>query len=295
MGDKNRAAIAAAVITLGVLWGLNWPAVKVMLGEISPFTIRAVALSVAAILLGVIALAQSVPLRPSRAEAPALVLAGLLTVFGFNVLVTFGQLLTETASATILAYTMPVMTAVLAGVLLKERLERRHQLAILLAGVGIICLAAKDAAGLLSQPVGPLIVLLSALSWSLGNVVAKGRTWSLPSISMTVWFLGVSAIACWPLVLIFEPLSAQQIPSAHVAAVMAFHILGPMITCYYVYARLVADLPASIAALATLLAPVVGVSSAIVLLGDPLTWQKIAALALIVSSIALTFFRFGRR
>ena len=46
---------------------------------------------------------------------------------------------------------------------------------------------------------------------------------------------------------------------------------------------------APVAAIATLMAPVVGVSSAIILLGDPVTWQKITALAMILGSIALTF------
>jgi drug/metabolite transporter (DMT)-like permease len=41
----------ALVLLLGILWGLNWPAVKIALSEIGPWTLGASALSVASIAL----------------------------------------------------------------------------------------------------------------------------------------------------------------------------------------------------------------------------------------------------
>ena len=51
---------------------------------------------------------------------------------------------------------------------------------------------------------------------------------------------------------------------------------------------MVGRLPATVAAISALMAPVVGVLSAILLLGDPLTWQKVVSLSMILISIALT-------
>ena len=104
------------VLLIGLFWGLNWPAVKTLLTELPPFTIRAVALTVSGALLAVIAKALGHRLRPPRGELWPLLLAGLLTVFGFNVLVTFGQMLTETSKAAIIAYIMPALTAATVGV-----------------------------------------------------------------------------------------------------------------------------------------------------------------------------------
>ena len=69
---------------------------------------------------------------------------------------------------------------------------------------------------------------------------------------------------------------------------MAFHVLGPMIVCYVLWTILVGRLPATVAAISTLTAPIVGVLSAVLILDDPLTWQKCLALAMIVMSIAVT-------
>jgi drug/metabolite transporter (DMT)-like permease len=61
-----------------------------------------------------------------------------------------------------------------------------------------------------------------------------------------------------------------------------------MIICYILWAVLVARLPAAIAAISALTAPVVGVLSSIFLLNDVMTWQKSAALAAIIFSIVVT-------
>ena len=50
----------------------------------------------------------------------------------------------------------------------------------------------------------------------------------------------------------------------------------------------------AVTAIATLMAPVVGVSSSMILLGDPFTWHKLLALTMILASISLTFLRVGR-
>ncbi|MEM9063729.1 MAG: DMT family transporter [Pseudomonadota bacterium] len=288
---RASASTLAAVALIGLLWGLNWPAVKTLLSEMPPITIRAVSLTVASILLGLWVWLRGDRLRPAPDETWPLVLAGLLTVFGFNILVTFGQILTETSRAAIIAYIMPALTAMLSVIFLGERLGPNRVLALVLAVTGVGVMASENLAYLIANPLGPLIMLGSAISWALGIVASKARTWTLGPAAQAVWFLGTSALLCWPLVALFEPVPAITTLSPTVLWVLAFHILGPMLLCYALWTTLVSRLPGSVAALATLLAPVVAVSSSMALLGDAPTWQKLTALALIVASIALTFLR----
>ncbi len=283
-----------AVVLIGLFWGLNWPAVKYMLTELGPFTIRGIALSGAALLLALITRALGHRMMPPRAEIPWMVLTGLLTIFGFNVLVALGQVLTETSKAAIIAYLMPALTAGFAVMFLGERLDLRRALALLVGTAGIVVLASENTADLIAAPLGPLIMLAAATVWALGTVAMKAGTFTLHPMALTVWFLGVSGLACWPFVLLLEAPWASPMPSTGVIAVLIWHALLPMVLCYALWTRLVGTLPASIAAIATLLAPVVGVASSMVLLGDAVTWQKLLALALILASIALTFLP-GRR
>ncbi|HEX6102875.1 MAG TPA: DMT family transporter [Alphaproteobacteria bacterium] len=275
---------------IGLFWGLNWPAMKFLLSTVPPLTIRGVALTSAALLLALVAKALGHRLVPPLRDLPWMAVTGLLTVFGFNILVIFGQTLTETSKAAIIAYTMPAMTAVLSAVLLDERLSGRRLAALGLGMGGIAVLALENVAALVAAPLGPLIMLGSALCWALGTVALKAGAFTLQPMPLTVWFLGMSAVACWPLVLAFEAAWWRDpVLSRPVLAVWAWHAVLPMVVCYALWTSLVTRVPASLAAIATLLAPFVGVSSAILLLGDPLTWQKALALLLVLGSIALGF------
>ena len=276
------------VILIGLLWGLNWPAVKFMLSELPPLTIRAVAFPMAALLLALIAKAMGQPLMPRPDEWGAIVRTGLLLVFGFNISTSLGQVFTETSRAAIIAYTMPALTALFAVIFLKERLDAPRLLALLLSMCGLAVLASENVSALIAAPLGPAIMFCAALSWALGNVALKAGTWSLQPLALTVWFFVFSTLACWPLVLIFEPPWQQAWPSAPVLWTLIYHALGPMVTAYACWTVLVGRLPATVAAIAALLAPIVGVLSAIILIGDPLTWQKTTALAMVLASIILT-------
>jgi len=288
LNQKAGGASALTVVLIGCLWGANWPAVKFMLTELPPFTIRAVAFPIAAVLLALIALFKSHPLTPARQDWFPIAIAGLLVVFGFNVLVTLGQVLTETSKAAIIAFTMPALTAALAVVFLGERLSLIRALALLAGMAGLFVLASENFSALIAEPLGPIIMLLAALSWALGTIVMKSRQWSVSPLVLTVWFFVIASAACWPLVFIFEPPSKQVWPSTPVVLTMAYHVLGPMVIAYALWTAMLDRLPATVAALATLMTPVVGVASSVLLLGDSMTWHKSAALLMILTSITLT-------
>jgi drug/metabolite transporter (DMT)-like permease len=273
----------ATFLLIGVLWGLNWPAVKFLLTEIPPLTLRAVSFTAAASILAVVVTIIKQPLRLKKDEALATSIVGVFLIFGFNVLTAFGQIFLESSKAAIIAYTMPSLTAVLATFYLRERLGTRVVIALLVAMSGLAFLAS-----LIENPFGPVIMIFAALSWALGNVGLKSRKWRLQPLPLTVWFFAFSSLATWPLVFIWEPIWQQNLPSLQVLATLTFHILGPMIICYILWAVLVARLPAAIVAISALTAPVVGVLSSIFLLNDVMTWQKSAALAAIIFSIVVT-------
>ncbi len=285
--DTTPFSPLLSVIAIGVLWGLNWPAVKFLLVEMPPLTIRAIAFPIATLVLAVLAVAHKKRLMPARDEVWPIVGTGLCLIFGFNVLTTFGQMLTETSQAVIIAYTMPGLTAGLAVVILKERIRTRQVIALVLSFAGLATLAAQDWAGLIAHPAGPLVMFGAAFSWALGNVALKSRQWRLAPLALTVWFFAISSVLCIGLAMVFEPWHEQKWPSPATVWVLGYHILGPMVTCYALWTMLVGRLPASVAAITALLAPVVGVVSAVLILHEPVTWHKAVALCLILASIVL--------
>jgi len=286
---RSQAVAVALVMTIGILWGLNWPAVKFILGSVPPWTFRALAFTLGAILLAIIARRAGESLHVEAAERSPMMIASLLTVFGFNVFTAFGQLLTETSKAAIIAFTMPMWAALLAVIFLGEKFGLNRLASLLLGMAGLATLLAADARSFIDHPAGFLFMLGAAVSWAAGTVLLKARDWTIAPLARSAWLVGVSAIPAWAGAVLFEQPWTLGLPDASVLAVFAFHVVGPVALCYAAWVTLVSRLPASKAAIGTLLIPVVGVLSSSLLLGDVLTLDKIIALGLIVSSVALTF------
>ena len=179
----------ATFLLIGVLWGLNWPAVKFLLTEIPPLTLRAVSFTAAASILAVVVTIIKQPLRLKKDEALATSIVSVFLIFCFNVLTAFGQIFLESSKAAIIAYTMPSLTAVLATFYLRERLGTRVVIALLVAMSGLAFLASENLTSLIENPFGPVIMIFAALSWALGNVGLKSRKWRLQPLPITVWFL----------------------------------------------------------------------------------------------------------
>ena len=188
-------------------WGLNWPAVKYILTEMPPLTMRRCIYRRRSNVFIVVAF--KAPLRIKKEEFVPTAVVGVFPIFGFNVLTAFGQVL-ETSKATIIAYTMPSITAILATIYLRERIGFKLLCALLMAMGGLAVLASENLVILIEQPLGPVIMLLAALSWSVGNVGLKSRNWRLQPLPLTVWFFFFSSVVIWPFVFIYEPIWDQD-------------------------------------------------------------------------------------
>ena len=279
------------VVAIGLFWGLNWPAVKTILSEVPPWTLPAGGLSLGALcLLGLTVLSRQT-LKVDRSEMLWLAVAGLFTVYGFNIFAAFGQLFTATSTATIVAFTMPMWAMMLSALFLGERITLPRLASLTLGLVGLLVLVSEDLAAILSRPKGILFMLGAAMSWAIGTVVLKARPWTVEPLARTTWLVGIAAIPMIVGAFLFEHPLDLPTPSQKVLAVFAYHVVFPMVVCHAAWVNLVDRLPASVAAIGTLLIPIVGVFSSTLLLGDHLTWQKNLALALVLSSIVLTLLK----
>ena len=262
-------------LVLALAWGLNWPAVKILLSVLPPFTLRWLGMGLAALLLAGVALAQGRRLRPALADVPAITIGGGLTVAAFGVCTALAQLSTSTSRAAVLTFTMPLLAAVLAWAWLGERPGRRGVLALAVGALGIAVLAAPVlqgstavAAPLAARlPTGLVWPLLAALCWAVGTVAAKRWPAVGDRIAITAWQLALGAAStgggAWAV--------GEQWPSgwtAPVLAVLAFHVLISTALGYVLWWRLLASTTATVAALTTLAVPVVGVLGAMALVGD---------------------------
>lgn len=276
-----------SVIVIGVLWGLNWPAVKHLLSAIPPWTLRATGFMFGALLLALATRFAGETLDVPREERRQLLLAGILTVFGFNVFTALGQLLTDTTNAVIVAFTMPMWAAAMSVVFLGERVNMVLISSLLTGMCGLAVLFYDQSGAFLAEPLGVVFMLGAALSWAAGTVVLKAREWATPRLTQATWMLACSAPPAVAISVLFESPWQLAMPPASIWLTLIYHIVFPMVVCYAIWVYLVARLPVSVVTLGTLLIPIVGVISASLLLHEPVSVAKLAALLLVLSSIAI--------
>ena len=282
-----------AVPLLALLWGLNWPAVKTVLAEVAPWTLRTTGMGLGALLLMLVARLRGQPLRVARDQWPRLFVAGLLSIAGFNLLVAFAQLAGTTSRAAIVTFTMPIWAIALARLALDERLDARRQAALGLGVAGLALLAAPIVrAGTL--PIGIFYSLAAGFSWAAGTVLTKRFPIRAEPLPSTAWQLAVGALAAGIGMLFFEGLPAPKALSPVAALALAYHIVLATALAYVLWFEVVARLSTSVAALGTLMVPVVGVGSAMALLGERPSASDLGGFSLIIAAASLALLPVAR-
>jgi drug/metabolite transporter (DMT)-like permease len=190
--------------------------------------------------------------------------------------------------AAILAYTMPVWTALLAWPILAERPASRQILSIVLGICGIVILLGGVGVSLAVAEVPGIVMALSAAAlFACGTVLSKRQPIPLPRMALTGWQV---LLGCLPLLvvgLLFEHPNFATLPLIGWTAI-AYTALISMGLCYVLWFAAVRRLRASTAAIGTLLTPLIGVVASTLMFGDPFTMVQFVALGLVASGILLT-------
>ncbi len=285
LADSRIGLLLLAGLTF--FWGINWPAMKTAVDEIPVFTFRAITVVVGAAGLLMIARFAGNRLKLKRAEIKPLIVVSLINVTAWQLLSAFALVNMPAGRAAIVAYTMPVWTALLAVLVLHEKLTRRIVAALVLGMAGIACLLIPARMQFANVSLGILLMATGGFTWASGTVALKLVRWDLSITALAGWQMLIGGI---PVVIGafildrgFDPASA----SATAWLACAYAVLIPTIFCHWAWYRVVSIYPASISALGTLLIPVVGVVSSTLALGEPVGWDVIAALVLVGGAIVL--------
>ncbi len=277
------------VVTAGA-WGGAWLVMKIALVEWPVFSFRVVTSAAGVLVLLGMALARGEPIRPRGAQWGRLMLGGLLNVAPFVGLGTLSLLWLNASEAAIVAYTMPIWAAMLAWPVLGERpsAPRVAGLAVGLAGVAVLLLPAvlASAGGHGDKLPGYACILGTAVLFAFGTVLTKRRSPGMAPLASLAWQIVFGTVP-----LVFGAVLFDRWNGVHIGPVgwlMALYIVAVgLCVGYLAWFRALRLLPASTAATATLLVPVVGVLSAGLLLGEPLGWRQVGALGATVAGIVL--------
>ncbi len=273
------------LVLLCCIWGVSWPIMKIGLEQIPPFGMRALSAGCGALTLYLVCLARRRSLRLPTAKAWAhVIVASLLNIVGFSVLSAFAQNATATSRVTIVAYTLPIWSVLLAWPLLGERPTGVQGLALGLCITGLAILIYPLAAT--GVPLGILFALGAAVSWAAGTIYLKWARIDADPMGVTSWQVTIAFVVLSACMLAFE--GGLDLHAAQPRALVATAFVGVVSNgiAYGLWFAIARRLPAATASLGVLSVPVIGVVASMMILGEKPTAPDIVGFALIFAASA---------
>jgi len=281
-----RAAWGLLLLVI-LLWGVNWPVMKYGLQYIGPLTFVAARMVMGAAVMFLVAAVRGELRWPDRRDWPVVLSVGLIQMAGFMILITLALQFVPAGRSAILAYTTSLWVIPIAVLVLGERLDRLKTVGFVLGLAGVAVMFNPFGFDWTDQRVliGNGLLLLAALLWAVLIVQIRGHRWHGSPLSLGPWQFAVGALLAVPLAVWSEGwLAIRWSPAT--AAVLIYN--GPLATafCFWAMVSVNRALPAITTSLGTLGVPAVGVASALLGLGEQLTWTNGLGLLLIVGGLA---------
>ncbi|WP_408591253.1 EamA family transporter [Novosphingobium sp.] len=269
-------------IAIMAVWGTNFVVIKLALAHLTPLTLATLRFVIVFLPLALVLPRPQVPWRNLAAY-------GLLIGAGqFGVLFTAMRHDITPGLASLVVQTQVFFTIGLSMRLTGERIAPFQIVALLLAtaGLAVIVLHTDGTA----TPLGLGLVLVAALSWSLGNMVAR-KAGSVNMLAYVVWsaLFAVPPLALFALLLDGPAAVWGGIRAADgwTWGAVAWQAVGNTMFGYAAWGWLLHRHPAAQVAPLALLVPVFGLGASALVLDEPLQPWKLAAFTLVMAGLAL--------
>lgn len=272
-----------ALIVLVLIWGYNWVVMKIAIRYAAPFDYAALRVLLGGLSLLLVLAWRRQPLRPKRIAGTAAV--GLLQMACFYGLSTWALVSGGAGKTAVLNYAMPFWVLLLAWFLLRERPARLQWISVSVGLVGLICILMPFslAGGVLSKG----LALLSSLCWAGGIIIAKKlqQREPLDLLSFTTWQMLFGGLPLLAAALLIP--SPPIVWSGEFIAALIFSVIPGNALAWLLWSYALSRLPAGVAGLGTLGAPVIGVLAAQLQLGERPTGIEAAGMFLILAALLL--------
>ncbi|PPE75066.1 EamA/RhaT family transporter [Solimonas fluminis] len=280
--EHLRRGYLFAALTVAIWTGFVLVSRMAGKGTLTAFDVTALRFGVAAVLLSPLLLMKGLGSLKNIRRLLACTLTGGL---GYALLCYSGFYFAPAAHGSILlSGMMPFLTAILAWIFLGERPSTQKQIALLVIGAGVACMAAQTFShGFAGNSwIGDLLFVSASTSWCVFTILV--RRWQVKPWDAAAGMSVTSAVIFLPIYLLFLPKHIAVAPWHEILLQAGYQGVMVVIIAMVLYTRAVAELGptrlaavmATVPALSALLAwpvlgealtPLLGVGIALVTLG----------------------------
>jgi drug/metabolite transporter (DMT)-like permease len=279
------------------MWSAQGTAVKILDPVMGPIAITFVPFYITTLLFVPLLVTSrannSKSNRPSRRDWVKFVIAGVAGQVLAQLGMTWGISKSLASNGAILNLLIPVISAVLASVMLKERLTLLRIASLLIGLGGVFLMSVGDLKQASFEQtrflLGNCLILGGCLGSSFYNVYCKGLMQSFTEIEILIYSYITASLASLPLLIWVEPFSFRTFlqfnwQSWAAFAFLALFMYGASMLLFF---KALQHLDVTTASASLYLVPVFGVFLAAVLLGERLNGVSIAGAAVVLAATLL--------
>jgi drug/metabolite transporter (DMT)-like permease len=271
--------LALAMLTVGS----TVIASKLIASGLPPFSATALRFAIAfpVLLLLMRATGARLP-KLSRQDRLILVIQAGAGSVGYTTLLISGLSLTSAADAGVIIGTLPVVSAAISILLLRERPQRALLLAVALATAGVLSIAfTPDAAG--GSLAGNALIFCAVVCEGLFILLNKRLKTEIAPLALSTLMAGIGFIVA-AIPAVFEAPFAHGISTSALGAVV-YYALVPTVGGFLLWYAGAERVSGTEAALFTALAPVSAVMLAFIILGEPVGLSQIAGIGCVLAAV----------
>ncbi len=280
--EDPKAVLAIVVTTL--LWATAFVAIRSARTHFAPAPLALGRLLVAAVALSLLMVRGRLALPPRR-ELPAIAVCGVLWFGVYNVALNQGERLVDAGTAAMLVNVAPIMIAVLATWVLRERPSRWlvGGLAVAFSGAAVIAISSAHRHG---GAGGVLLCVLAAAVYTVAVVTEKPLLERLSPIALTWAACLAGAVVCLP----FLPglLSELRTAPASSTLLVAYLGVGPTAIAFTTWAYALSRSTMARQGATTYLVPPLVIAISWLTLGEVPGLVAMGGGALCLAGVALT-------
>lgn len=276
------------------MWAFHFTSIKLTQDQVGPYFTVWAPMLLATILLGPFVVRDFKKGGKKLSDILIFVQLAALGAFPSQVLMTWGTQYSLASNAAILVLTLPVITAVFAFLMLKERMNTARWVSFAIAIIGVALCSTDDIKRIdLSSKyaLGNVLIFLAILGNAYYNVGCKKIAEKYTEIEMVFYTYLVMCILLTPLVLYYEPEMFGKIPEfttntwIGMISLTVFHNFLSMVLFF----KALKHLDATQVALSNYLITFMGLPIAAFWLGEKLNSQAIiGGLLVLVSTLILS-------
>jgi drug/metabolite transporter (DMT)-like permease len=280
-----------------LMWSGQGTAVKILDRQLGPIAITFLPFFVTTILFAFLLIrmrrANPGAAKPSLQDWIKFTVAGVAGQVLAQLGMTWGISKSLASNGAILNLLIPVISAVLASLMLKERLTPLRITALLIGLAGVILLSTSDlresSFGQMKYLAGNIMIFGGCLGSSFYNVYCKGLMRKFSEIEILIFSYITASIASIPLFIWVEPFHLRTFLTMDwrswlAFAFLAFFMYGASMLLFF---KALQHLDVTTASASLYLVPVFGVFLAVVLLGEHLNTLAVFGAAVVLGATLL--------